>query len=67
MSYDIRDGVLSIEGDNGQRIGVGTGTLSMMLFVKEGSASTTESAETGNGMPQCRFEVRSDGAAGVGN
>jgi hypothetical protein len=66
LAHDVHDGVLTIEGDDGQRIGIGTGTMSMMLFVKEGSASTTEAAGTGNDAPQCRFEVRSDGKVGVG-
>ena len=66
MVYNVCEGVLMIEGDNGQRIGIGIGGPSMMLYVKEGSASTTEAAGTGNDAPQCRFEVREDGKVGIG-
>jgi hypothetical protein len=67
MIHEICDGVLMVEGEGGSRIGIGIGGPSMMLYVKEGSASTTEAAGTGNDAPQCRFEVREDGAVGIGN
>ncbi|MBN2035380.1 MAG: hypothetical protein JW768_01435 [Chitinispirillaceae bacterium] len=66
MIHEICDGVLMVEGEGGSRIGIGIGGPSMMLFVEQGSASTTEAAGTVNGTPRCRFEVRCDGAVGIG-
>jgi hypothetical protein len=66
MIHKICDGVLMVEGEGRSRIGIGIGGPLMMLFVEQGSASTTESVESVNGTPQCWFEVREDGKVGVG-
>lgn len=68
MPYDVHKGVFFIEGDNGQRIGIGTGTPTVVVHVGHGAASfssDTVGIWTGN-TPHCRLEVRNDGKVGVG-
>ena len=67
MIYDVREGILTIEGEDGQRIGIGIGGPTMKIFVGEAGASyTSDTVGIGINTPQCRFEVRADGAVGVG-
>jgi hypothetical protein len=67
MSIDVHEGILTIEGDDGQRIGVGTGGPIVKIYVGDsGAYYTSDMVGIGNNTPQCRFEVRADGAVGVG-
>ncbi|MBN2188143.1 MAG: hypothetical protein JW699_01715 [Chitinispirillaceae bacterium] len=67
MPYDFHDGVLSIEGENGPRIGIGIGGPTVKIYVGEAGASyTSDMVGINNNSPCCRLEVRSDGAVGVG-
>jgi hypothetical protein len=67
MSYSICEGVLSIEGDDGRRIGIRTDGPSMRVYIGEGAALVADNtACIGTGTPGCRLEVRSDGKVGVG-
>jgi hypothetical protein len=67
MNYSVCEGGISIEGDNGQRIGIKTDAPSVEVFIGEGAASVADdTAGIGIGTPGCRLEVRSDGAVGVG-
>jgi hypothetical protein len=67
MIYDVCEGVLMVEGEGGQRIGIGIGGPTMKIFVGEAGASyTSDTVGIGINTPQCRFEVRADGAVGVG-
>jgi hypothetical protein len=68
MAVHVCDGVLSIEGENGQRIGIRTGGPTIIMHVGKGAASLAES-NIGIGTknaPHCRLEVRCDGKVGVG-
>ena len=52
MICDVYDGVPVIEGDNGQRIGIGTNCPSMRLYVGAGGVSLAapeNSGVSGNG------------------
>jgi hypothetical protein len=62
MAVRVCKGVLSIEGDNGQRIGIGTGGPTIMMHVGEGAALRAE-LNIGIGTkntPCCRLEVKSE-------
>jgi hypothetical protein len=62
MSYSICNGVVSIEGDDGQRIGIRTDGPSMRVYIGEGAASTSDDmVGIGINTPGCRLEVRNDG------
>jgi hypothetical protein len=66
MVFDVREGILTIEGDNGQRIGIQMDDPSMRVYIGEGAASITDdTAGIGIGTPNCRLEVRGDGKVGV--
>jgi hypothetical protein len=60
MAYVVREGVLTIAGDNDPRISIWYGGPSMMLCIQEVRASTAEAAWIKDVTPQCWFEVRSD-------
>jgi hypothetical protein len=65
MAYSICDGVCTIEGDDGQRIGVRTGGPTMRVYIGEGVATVADdTAGIGVGTPNCRLDVRSDGKVG---
>ena len=61
MIYDVREGIVTIAGDGGQRIGIGTNPSAMRIDIGKACAC----AGVGTGTPTCRFEVRTDGAVGV--
>jgi len=66
MFFDVQEGVLAIEGDGGQRIGIGTNTPTMKIHIGEPGASyASDTVGIGNNTPSCRFDVRSDGKVGV--
>jgi hypothetical protein len=66
MIYDVYNGVPAIEGDGGQRIGIGTNCPSVRIYIGESSASyASDTVGIGNNTPSCRFEVQSDGVVGV--
>jgi hypothetical protein len=67
MAYSIYNGVLTIEGDDGQRIGIRTDDPSIRVHIGEGGVSVADdTAGIGIGTPNCRLEVRSDGTVGAG-
>jgi hypothetical protein len=66
VAFDIREGILTMEDDDGQRIGIGVNTPAMRFDVGEAGASCAGmGVGIGSRTPSCRFEVRSDGAVGV--
>jgi hypothetical protein len=67
MLYDVREGMLTIEGDDGQRIGIRTDGPSMRAYIGEGVASISDDT-VGIGIcsQNCRLEVRSDRKVGMG-
>jgi hypothetical protein len=68
MVYSVCEGGISIEGNDGQRIGVRTDYPIVRIYIgNSGVSYTSDSVGLGNNTPSCRLEVRSDGAVGVGN
>jgi len=68
MSHDVHERSVTIAGDGGQRIGIGTGGPAARLDVGRRRGTLRFSGRNvgiGIRTPCCRLEVRSDGAVGV--
>jgi hypothetical protein len=66
MSVNVHDGILVVEGFDGQQIGIGTGNPSMELYVGESAASFAGDV-VGFGVwnaPAVRLEIRGEGVKG---
>jgi hypothetical protein len=58
MFYDVGEGILTIEGDNGRRIGIRTDAPSVEMNIGEGAASWS-GPEAGIGTKNAQY-YRSD-------